>query len=48
MRAKPAKLADSAAVKEFREFCDRISDRAEARGLTAEKLDKLLDKQAAP
>jgi hypothetical protein len=46
MRAKPRKTAkpnDLVAVKEFQEFCDRIANRAEARGLTNEKLDKLLN-----
>lgn len=30
-------------VEEFRRFCDRVSARAKARGLTQEKLDALLN-----
>lgn len=30
-------------IKEFQRFCDRVSARARARGLTEEKLDALLN-----
>ena len=30
------------AAREFNEFCDKIADRAAARGLTEEKLEELL------
>ncbi len=33
----------SSNIKEFQRFCDRVSARARARGLTEEKLDALLN-----
>lgn len=33
----------TANLAEFQRFCDRVSERARARGLTEEKLDELLE-----
>jgi hypothetical protein len=40
--AQQYRLWRKAAVEEFQRFCDQVSDRAEANGMTEEKLEELL------